>query len=152
MAHVLSLACALVLVGVLATCFCEPINFKKCDGTPDIKSVDITPCKVQPCKFHHGMNVTVSVTFIAAKNSVGLTAEIYGILAGIPVKFQMPNPNGCSSSNITCPIKSGDQYTYSGLFNVLPTYPNIRLTVKWDLKADDNSYLFCFVFPMEIDT
>ena len=128
------------------------------DGTPDIKSVDITPCKLQPCKFHHGMNVTVSVTFIAgefeiyhdsrrvfpptfdvvasififcnsflpvAKNSVGLTAEIYGILAGIPVKFQMPNPNGCSSSNITCPIKSGDQYTYSGLFNVLPTYPNV---------------------------
>lgn len=35
------------------------------DGTPDIKSVDITPCTVQPCKFHHGMNVTVSVTFIA---------------------------------------------------------------------------------------
>lgn len=28
----------------------------------------------------------------------------------------------------------------------------IRLTVKWDLKADDNSYLFCFLFPMEIDT
>lgn len=35
------------------------------DGTPDIKSVDITPCTAQPCKFHHGMNVTVSVTFIA---------------------------------------------------------------------------------------
>lgn len=35
------------------------------DGTPDIKSVDISPCTAQPCKFHHGMNVTVSVTFIA---------------------------------------------------------------------------------------
>lgn len=35
------------------------------DGTPDIKSVDIAPCTAQPCKFHHGMNVTVSVTFIA---------------------------------------------------------------------------------------
>ncbi|XP_062614730.1 NPC intracellular cholesterol transporter 2-like [Saccostrea cucullata] len=147
----LSLACALVVVGVIATCFCEPINFKKCDGSPDIKTVDITPCKEQPCKFYHGMNVTVSVTFLSVKSSVGLTAEIYGILAGVPVKFNMPNSNGCRSSNITCPIKNGDQYTYSGVFNVLKTYPNIRLTVQWDLKADDNSYLFCFVFPMEID-
>lgn len=69
---------------------------------------------------------TVLLTFVA-KNSVGLTAEIYGILSGIPVKFRMPNPNGCQSSNITCPIKSGDQYTYSGLFNVLPTYPNVSI-------------------------
>lgn len=61
------------------------------------------------------------------KNSVGLTAEIYGILAGVPIKFNMPNPDGCRSSNITCPVKSGDEYTYSGLFNVIPTYPNVSI-------------------------
>ncbi|KAK3093995.1 hypothetical protein FSP39_022673, partial [Pinctada imbricata] len=93
------------------------------DKTPSsIEKVEITPCPSQPCTFKHGENVTVNVYFTSVKAAANLTAEIYGVIAGVPVKFNMPDSNGCSGG-IKCPIQAEQKYVYSGFFNVLKTYP-----------------------------
>lgn len=68
--------------------------------------------------------------FIIALDSGKLEAEIYGIIAGIPIKFNMPNPDGCSQSGITCPVKKSMQYTYKSTFFVLKSYPNVSNMLK----------------------
>ncbi|KAJ8308875.1 hypothetical protein KUTeg_013749, partial [Tegillarca granosa] len=90
----------------------------------NIKSVNISPCSDNPCIFHHNTTVKVEVTFTAQMNSSSLKAQIYGIVAGIPVSFPMPNPDGCNKSGIACPISQGSEYTYQSVFNVIPSYPD----------------------------
>lgn len=129
----------------------QPIQYKVCDKAPsNIKSVNISPCSDDPCIFHHNTTVKVEVTFTAQMNSSSLKAQIYGIVAGIPVSFPMPNPDGCNKSGIACPISQGSEYTYQSVFNVIPSYPDISLVVQWDLKDRDGKYEFCFLFPMQI--
>ncbi|XP_060079520.1 uncharacterized protein LOC132558921 [Ylistrum balloti] len=145
------LTCTVIAVTVLAICTAKPINFKTCENAPKtIDSVDISPCSKQPCEFKHGMNVTVTVNFTAPAVSSKLTSEIYGIVAGIPIKFAMPNSNGCLKSGLQCPINSSTKYSYVQFFAVIPTYPLISLNVQWDLKDENGKYEFCFVFPMMI--
>ncbi|XP_033734696.1 NPC intracellular cholesterol transporter 2-like [Pecten maximus] len=145
------LTCTVIAVTLLAICTSEPIEFKTCAKAPKtIESVDLKPCSKQPCQFKHGMNVTVTVNFTAPTNSAQVTSEIYGIVMGIPVKFAMPNSNGCKDSGLQCPLTSSTKYSYVQFFAVIPTYPLISLDVQWDLKDENGNYMFCFVFPMMI--
>lgn len=145
------LTCAVIAVTVLAICTAEPIEFKTCaNADKTIDSVDINPCPKQPCEFKHGMNVTVTVNFTAPTASSQVTSEIFGIVLGIPVKFAMPNSNGCKDSGLQCPLASSKPYSYVQFFAVIPSYPLISLDVQWDLKDENGKYEFCFVFPMMI--
>ncbi|CAG2238025.1 NPC2 [Mytilus edulis] len=92
----------------------------------------------------------IKVDFVSPASSATLDAEIFGILAGIPIKFNMPNPNGCNDCGITCPIKQNMEYVYSSEFFVMKSYPNIQLVVQWDLRGANKDFLFCFEFPMTI--
>ena len=66
-----------------------------------------------------------------AEGSNTSEAEIFGIIAGIPVKFNMPNPNGCSQSGLVCPLKPSMEYTYTSQFLVLKSYPNVSILIKY---------------------
>ena len=66
---------------------------------------------------------------LTAEGSNTSTAEIFGIIAGIPVKFNMPNPNGCSHSGLVCPLKPSMEYTYTSEFLVLKSYPNVSTCI-----------------------
>ncbi|CAC5363908.1 NPC2 [Mytilus coruscus] len=142
---------SLILLVLAGLTVAIDIQFKYCkDGPQNVKKVNINPCDKLPCVFHHGINVTVQVDFVSPASSATLEAEIFGILAGIPIKFNMPNPNGCNDCGITCPIKQNMEYVYSSEFFVMKSYPNIQLAVQWDLRAANEDFLFCFEFPMTI--
>ncbi|XP_046567391.1 NPC intracellular cholesterol transporter 2-like isoform X2 [Haliotis rubra] len=145
------LLCIAVCATLLFVAQAESINFKNCDANGTVTSMDVAPCPVQPCVFHKGDNATVKICFTAPASSNNLTAEIDGVVAGIPVKFPMPNPNGCYQSGIGCPISKGQTYCYTNNLAVLPSYPSIRLVVKWSLFGDDKVPEFCVLFPVEID-
>ncbi|VDI08243.1 Niemann-Pick C2 protein [Mytilus galloprovincialis] len=142
---------SLVLLMLAGLTVAIDIQFKYCkNGPQNLKRVNISPCDKLPCVFHHGVNVTVKVDFVSPTSSATLDAEIFGILAGIPIKFNMPNPNGCNDCGITCPIKQNMEYVYSSEFFVMKSYPNIQLVVQWDLRGANKDFLFCFEFPMTI--
>ncbi|XP_071080479.1 NPC intracellular cholesterol transporter 2-like [Haliotis cracherodii] len=145
------LACVAVFATLMFMGQAEPINFKNCDANGTVTSMDVTPCPVQPCAFHKGDDAKVKICFTSPASSNNLTAEIDGIVAGIPVKFPMPNPDGCNQSGIGCPVSQGQTYCYTNNLAVLPSYPTIRLVVKWSLSGDNKIPLFCVLFPVEID-
>ncbi|KAK7103122.1 NPC intracellular cholesterol transporter 2-like [Littorina saxatilis] len=142
----------LVFACVVVTAVAVPITFKECistGGEGQVKSVDISPCPVQPCVFTKNVTATVKVTFTAPQDSGSLKAQIYGIIEGIKVGWAMPDPDGCHS-NITCPVTGGNVYTYTSTLGVPKGAPKLRLVVEWSLTGSKGEKQFCFDFPMEI--
>lgn len=49
---------------------------------------------------------------------------MYGILAGLPVFFPIPEPDGCKSG-INCPIQKDKTYSYLNKLPVKSEYPSV---------------------------
>nr|CAI5834128.1 unnamed protein product [Callosobruchus analis] len=39
--------------------------------------------------------------------------------------FDLPNPDGCKDSGLTCPIKAGQTYTYIAALPISSKYPRV---------------------------
>ncbi|XP_013400078.1 epididymal secretory protein E1 [Lingula anatina] len=127
------------------------VKFKDCgSAVGKISTVDVEPCKKEPCTLVRGTNATVTVAFKANEAATKLTASVHGIVAGVPVPFQVPVSNGCAPSGVACPTKTGQDYNYSTYVPVLKIYPKISVVVKWELKDQNGKDMFCFVIPAVI--
>lgn len=60
-------------------------------------------------------------------SETGVKAKVYGIVAGIPVPFSLPNEDACNNCNLECPLVANKPYTYISAFPVLQAYP----VVSW---------------------
>lgn len=67
----------------------------------------------------------ISIYFIPDEDVDAVTALVHGIILGVPVAFQLPNPDGCKDSGITCPLKTGEIYKYEAQLPVLRKYPRV---------------------------
>ncbi|XP_067894766.1 NPC intracellular cholesterol transporter 2-like [Heterodontus francisci] len=139
---------ALLALGVL--CGAQPVKFHDCGSkTGEIKTVDITPCPSEPCELHKGQTYNVNVTFTSATTSQTSEAVVHGILGGIPLRFHIPNADGCKSG-IQCPIQNKQNYNYINSLPIKQDYPSVKLVVEWELKDDNDTDLFCWMVPVEI--
>lgn len=139
-----------LLLALIAAARAEPVRFKDCGSVVGvIKEVNVSPCSTQPCELHKGQSYSVNVTFTSGTQSINSTAEVHGILAGIPVPFPIPEPDGCKSG-ISCPIQKDKTYSYLNKLPVKSEYPSIKLVVEWKLIDDKNQNLFCWRIPLEI--
>lgn len=77
------------------------------------------------------------------------TALVHGILAGIPVFFPIPEPDGCKCG-INCPIQKDKVYNYLNKLPVKSEYPSLKLVVEWELQDDKKNNLFCWEIPVQI--
>uniref|UniRef100_A0A8I6AWS0 NPC intracellular cholesterol transporter 2 n=1 Tax=Rattus norvegicus TaxID=10116 RepID=A0A8I6AWS0_RAT len=77
------------------------------------------------------------------------TALVHGILAGVPVYFPIPEPDGCKCG-INCPIQKDKVYSYLNKLPVKSEYPSLKLVVEWKLQDDKKDNLFCWEIPVEI--
>ncbi|XP_047467965.1 NPC intracellular cholesterol transporter 2-like [Mugil cephalus] len=128
---------------------CAEVKFIDCgSATGKVATVDVKPCPTQPCQLHRGQDYSVNVTFMSNVESKTSTAVVHGIIAGAPIPFAIPNPDGCKSG-IQCPMKK-QMYNYVATLAVKSEYPAIKLVVKWELRDDTNSDLFCVEFPIQI--
>jgi Niemann-Pick C2 protein len=100
--------------------------------TGKIVAVDITPAcgDERYCILQSGKNVNLAWTIKATENLKAMTAKVYGTIAGVPVPFPLPNPNACKSSNVTCPVKDGDTFTYDLDLEVKSVYPKASKTTN----------------------
>ncbi|XP_013400008.1 epididymal secretory protein E1 [Lingula anatina] len=115
------------------------------DSCPDLKNDSTAPCELK-----RGTNVTMSVTFSSVKDSKKLNAVVHGIIAGVPVPFPFDHPDGCDKSGITCPISTGQTYTYKAVLAISSSYPSIECSVKWELQDDNHDDEFCLVILVKI--
>lgn len=56
-----------------------------------------------------------------------MKAIVHGVILGVEVPFDLPNPDACLQSGFTCPLKNGETYTYSATLPVLKSYPRVGL-------------------------
>jgi len=126
-----------------------PIKYTNC-GPNTLINVDMSPCKTLPCVFMKGTNATVTIDFNTTRQVNEITTKVFGIVAGIPIPYQLPKADGCDGCNLQCPLQPGT-HKYVNVFPVLKEYPDIKLAVKWELVDKNENQLLCFVFPMEIN-
>ncbi|XP_078000483.1 NPC intracellular cholesterol transporter 2-like [Glandiceps talaboti] len=146
----------LILVFLVAIATVESkriVNLKDCASGPPgkgaIKSLDLTPCVAEPCKFKKGINATVTVDFIAGENATAAKGAVTGIIADVPVPFPLPHPNACGES-LKCPLSEGVAYRYVAILPVKDYYPTLEVVVQWELQDEKDKDLFCFQVPISI--
>uniref|UniRef100_A0A8D0HMQ7 NPC intracellular cholesterol transporter 2 n=1 Tax=Sphenodon punctatus TaxID=8508 RepID=A0A8D0HMQ7_SPHPU len=139
-----------VILALGAAGLAEPLKFLDC-GSKDgsISEVNVSPCPVQPCLLHKGVNYSVNVTFSSKIESQGSQAKVYGEMLHVDIPFPLEQPDGCKCG-ITCPIEKGRSYSYLNKLPVKSEYPSIKLIVKWELLDDEGQMLFCWKIPVQI--
>ena len=60
-----------------------------------------------------------------------LTNLVYGIVAGVPVPYPLPNPDACNGCNLNCPVKKDQEYTYINTLPVKQDYPDVSAVLKF---------------------
>ena len=61
-----------------------------------------------------------------------LTNLVYGIVAGVPVPYPLPNPDACNGCNLNCPVKKDQEYTYINTLPVKQDYPDVSAVPKFE--------------------
>nr|XP_058142169.1 NPC intracellular cholesterol transporter 2-like [Dasypus novemcinctus] len=144
------LAPALLVLALSAAALAEPTHFLDCGSTVGVlKELNVSPCPTEPCQLHKGQSYSVNVTFSSNVQSQNSTALVHGILFGVEVPFQIPEPDGCKSG-IKCPILKDKTYSYLNKLPVKSEYPSVKLVVTWELQDDKKQSLFCWKIPVEI--
>jgi len=119
----------------------KTVKYANCKSEFTIKQVRVNPCESTDgvrCPLKKGTSPKVSVTFVPNRDVRNLSATVHGIISTIPTEFPLPNKNGCSQSNLTCPLEAGKEYTYTQSVPILASYPNINVLVRWAL--DDKTH------------
>ena len=140
----------IVFFSVIALTCAHEITYSAC-GSPsgEVTKVDVHPCPRQPCKLKIGRNYKIQVTFTSKVQSQSSKAVVHGIIEGLPLPFPFQNDDGCKSG-IQCPIEGQKTYDYMVELPVKDYYPELELTIKWELRDDTGSNLFCIMFPVKI--
>ena len=142
-------------------------TYRDCGSTlGTLLQVQVSNCKNSDprCVLHRNSNCSISLTFSAKQNVDKIKAVVHGIIMSVPIEFPLPNSDACADSGLTCPIKTGNTYTYNAQLPVLPRYPKITVDVKWELilekdetadngngKEEDTSQdVVCVIIPAKI--
>ncbi|XP_046370760.1 NPC intracellular cholesterol transporter 2-like isoform X1 [Haliotis rufescens] len=139
----------LLSVAVYAAIAEEVKDFKDCGSVSGkINTLDITPCPSFPCQFPKGKNVTVSITMTANAKLTEAKTVVHGIIDGVNTPFPISQPDACQ--DMTCPVNSGSEVTYTNSIFVREVFPKIRLVVKWEIQDQSGKDFICFEVPAEI--
>lgn len=128
-------------------------KFNDCgSSTGQVSSVEVSGCPdgQDECTLKRGSQPTIEIKFSAKGETKSLKAVVHGVIGGVPIPFPVPQSDACKSG-VTCPVQSGENYTYNNKFNVRNSYPPVAVTVKYELKDDNQSDMACVEIPCKIE-
>ncbi|KAG5446315.1 Phosphatidylglycerol/phosphatidylinositol transfer protein [Clonorchis sinensis] len=116
-----------------------------------VNSVSVDPCSTMPCVLRRGGPTTVSIVF-QANNTAGFhgDAAVQFIKWGIPFPFGLKDPQICGDVKPSCPLQSGQLYTYTKELFISSWYPSVYATVRWRLKNTNGDSMVCVEVPVEL--
>ncbi|XP_018572438.1 protein NPC2 homolog [Anoplophora glabripennis] len=140
-------------LSLILCCSFVACGYSDC-GSEDgaIVSLEITGCSntAKRCILKRNTNSTLVLSFTSNVESSSLTAVVHGVILGVPMPFDLPNPDCCKDSGITCPVASGQTYKYEGTFPILGSYPRVTVDIKWEIKDKDGKDIVCALIPAKI--
>ncbi|XP_043284044.1 NPC intracellular cholesterol transporter 2 homolog a [Venturia canescens] len=117
------------------------------------KSVSVSDCDLekQPhCILKRGANATITIIFDVDDDVTQVESVVHGVLGGVPVPFNIPNPDACKDG-LPCPLsKPGGSYTYVNTLFVKKSYPPLSLRVRWELRNQNDTDIVCAEIPAKI--
>ncbi|XP_030766412.1 ecdysteroid-regulated 16 kDa protein-like [Sitophilus oryzae] len=123
-------------------------------GSQDGSIVDIQitncPASSRRCTLKRNTNATMVINFTPSTPSTSLKAVVHGLIMGVPVPFDLPNPDGCKDSGLSCPLTPGTTYKYTTTMPISTSYPRITLDIKWELVDSDQKDVICAQIPARI--
>uniref|UniRef100_UPI00358FFB9A NPC intracellular cholesterol transporter 2 n=1 Tax=Myxine glutinosa TaxID=7769 RepID=UPI00358FFB9A len=141
---------AAILAASWTVATCEPVKYYDCGSkVGKVQQVIVDHCPKSPCVLQKGHNYTVNITFTSEVDSTKCEAKVYGVVDRIPIPFPIPVTDGCKSG-INCPIKAGQTYSYISTLPVKLKYPDLKVTVEWELMSSKSLFLFCVEFAVVI--
>lgn len=130
--------------------FGREVNFEKCASNKfvTVESLDITPCSEEPCIFHKGSTVTVTVEFTPLKNVSSGVLDVDAIAFGARIPM-IKKSDICKGHGATCPFEKGKKQTFTILQKIAMYYPPVPITVEAKVKSE-NEELLCIKFKAAI--
>ncbi|GFT50796.1 NPC intracellular cholesterol transporter 2 [Nephila pilipes] len=133
-------------------------KFKDCGSTTgQVKAVEVTDCpdSEDTCILKRGSTKGITIKFASKTGSKSVKTVIHGVieaLGNLNLPFPLPRSksDGCKSG-LACPLKNGENYVYNNSLDVKSFYPPFGVTVRWELKGDDNSDIVCIEIPCQIE-
>ncbi|GAA55375.1 Niemann-Pick C2 protein [Clonorchis sinensis] len=129
----------------------EIVAYEDCGSKLTVNSVSVDPCPTTPCVLKRGGSATMSIVFQGNENAGPPgDATVQGIKWGIPFSFNMDNPQICGDVRPSCPLQSGQWYTYNKTIFISTWYPAVYATVRWRLKNTNGDSMVCVEVPVEL--
>ncbi|CAK9807024.1 NPC intracellular cholesterol transporter 2 homolog a [Anthophora plagiata] len=149
-----------MIAAILLLCYlsfsptCRAFNVEDC-GSKSGKFTSVTlSCDMSKsvCDLIPNTNATIEINFTIDKDISAVNAVVHGIIMDVPIPFPLGNANACthSESNISCPLAKGGSYLYRNVLPVHKSYPKLAVTVKWQLKDENNEDIVCVLIPAKI--
>lgn len=159
----------LLLVAISSCEFAAAIRFKqvpsvkafwssnKCyNDLLDIKSVDISPCgeAEKGCGVVRGKKTTLTIKFktkdVQALPTDKLKMQICGWKLLYCFSLPMTDDSACTKERgLDCPLKNNKDYEFTITLPISKYYPLMKVQTEIRLYQD-NKYLTCLVFPLQI--
>lgn len=126
--------------------FGRKVNFENCTKNDDVtvESLDINPCSEEPCIFHKGSTVSVTVMFTPLEEVKSGELSVDAIAFGH--RLPMVNKeNICEGHGVTCPLEKGKKQTFTIDQKVERYYPPLPIVVEAYVE-NDNRKILCIKF------
>ncbi|KAK2582461.1 hypothetical protein KPH14_004767 [Odynerus spinipes] len=153
MIHLLVLCTFLFVSGVVEVS--DAVSFQDCGSKIGrFTAVTVSGCDTTKaaCDLVRNTNASLTIDFIPSQDIEKVTAEVYGVIADLPIPFPLSHPDVCADqeSNIHCPLKKDTPYSYKAILPVKREYPRLTVQVKWQLKNENKQDIVCVYIPAKI--
>nr|QAX87813.1 NPC2-4 [Pardosa pseudoannulata] len=116
-----------------------------------VSAVEVSDCAdgQDTCTLKKGTQAQITIKFNSKTDTKSLKAVVHGVISGVPIPFPLPNPDACKAG-VSCPVKSGESYTYSDKLDIKTSYPPVSVKVRYELKGENDDDLVCVEIPCQI--
>lgn len=76
--------------------------------------------------------------------------EVYGKIAFVPIRFNLPVSDACGNYGFDCPISPHQKKTLKISIPVLQQYPTLYVTVQLKMLNENKRPVVCVEFPARI--
>ncbi|XP_053975231.1 NPC intracellular cholesterol transporter 2 homolog a-like [Hylaeus volcanicus] len=149
---------ATFVLGLLALSIspiCQALEITDCGSkVGKYTSVTLAGCDMTKpvCDLVRNTNASIHIEFTPDKDVKEVHAVVRGIIMDIPMPFPLSNADACkySDSGIICPLAKDQSYHYMNTLPVLKSYPTLSVTVRWELRDENNEDIVCILIPAKI--
>lgn len=76
--------------------------------------------------------------------------EIYGKIALIPIRFNLPKSDACGNYGFDCPLGAHEKKSLKISLPILSQYPTLSVTVQIKMLNENKRPITCIEFPAKI--